>query len=64
MIDSLNMYGIQGLKIIFLIISKILFDCVLVIRLVDEKECDTFTQRVLFKVPGKGLAYNMYCASG
>lgn len=42
--DGLNMYGILGLKIIFLTTSKIVFDCVLVIRLVDEKECDAFTQ--------------------
>lgn len=42
--DGLNMYRILGLKMNFLITLKILFDCVLVIRLVDEKECDAFTQ--------------------
>lgn len=37
MIDGLNIYGIMSLKIIFLTTLKT-FDCVLVLKLVDEKD--------------------------
>ena len=62
MIVALNTSGILALKIIFFLNNfiKILVDCVLVLRFIDEKNCDTLILKELFflKCLENGLGFN------
>ena len=64
MIVALNTSGILALKIVLFFFFnnfiKILVDCVLVLRFIDEKNCDTLILKELFflKCLENGLGFN------